>query len=325
MFCIGRLRRITDLIMTIDMGAPSFHAAKAANNTISTKPSAYDVQKVVVCISIPICIFGLLGNGIVFAFLCCFIKKTKYTIYALNIALADLVNLFYQFVFFFIFLKPIYTTELLTRILSMVNISTDNAAFFILTTFCMERCLLMYLPDWSQQHLSKIRPALICIVLWGFACLIAIVEFIACQQNHENSLSCWATIIVKMIIELLFFFTTLFLSTLGIFIRTQTKELETPLVTVDITIIIMSVHFLIFDGAVRILDAIVFWSERTDLPLTSVSILCDIICSSGNLLIYLFVGCCRPPKFWRPFQASLKRALEENVPETREETQEQAC
>ncbi|XP_066478892.1 proto-oncogene Mas-like [Tiliqua scincoides] len=310
--------------MTTDIAALSSHVAMAANKTISPKASAHDVQKVVVTLSIPMCMLGIFGNGIIFVFLCCVIKKTKYTIYALNIAIADLLNLIYHFIFFFIFLKPLYTSILFALILNMIYALSYNAAFFILAAFCTERCLLVYFPVWSQQHLSKFSPAIVCIILWGFSCLISVVEFIACHEKHEVSLSCWSAVIVKMFIEFLVFLSALIISSVALFMRTQKKALQIPLATVDITVIIMSFHFLIFDIAVRLLDAVVFWTERTDLPLTSISILCDIICSSGNPFIYLFVGCWRPPKAWRPIHVCLERALDGNVAQTTEENEEKA-
>lgn len=311
-------------MLTIETGALSSPGAKTANKTISPKASAHEVQKVIISISIPICIFGLLGNGIVLVVFSCIIKKTKYTIYALNIAAADILNLLYHFIFFLVFLKPLYMTLQFALTFNMIYAFGYNAAFFILTVFCTERCLINYFPDWSQQHLSKIRAAVVCILLWGIACLITIVEFIVCQEKHDTTLSCWSAVVVKMFIEFLAFFPALVISVIALIIRTKKKTLPAPVPTVDITAIVTGVFFLIFDITVRLLDVVVFWTERTDLPLVSISILCDIICSSGNPFIFFFLGCWRQPRAWRPIHISLERAFDENVSETPPETEEPA-
>ncbi|XP_053150697.1 proto-oncogene Mas-like isoform X3 [Hemicordylus capensis] len=300
--------------MATDASTISSHAAGAANATGRSWGTPHQHQKTVIISAIPICVVGLIVNGIVISLLCCKIKTTKYIVYVLNMAIADFTVLFYQFMFFILFFKPLYTSAHFARIFDMIYALGHNSSFYILTGLCAERFLFTFFPVWYQSHRPNHQTVIVCVTMWAFSLLMSLLEYFACYQKSGIIFNCWSTTISEIVFEFLVFVPILFCSVLALFVRSQKQAPETPSATLDITIIGTGLLALILDVSVRTLHLIEF-STTKKLPLFLITVLFDCTSSSVSPFVFLFVGLWKSEKGRKPLYAILERALTEEAEE----------
>ncbi|XP_062981503.1 mas-related G-protein coupled receptor member H-like [Elgaria multicarinata webbii] len=267
-----------------------------------------------IIIAIPICIFGLLGNILIIAFVSWKIKKTRFTVYIQNVAAADLIVLLYQYTYFMLFLKPSPLSAPASHFLELMYVLGYNTSFYILAATCIERFLLVYFPIWYQHHQLKNFLAF-CIMLWVFSGLVSLVEYSACNPRFyaylkEDTFYCHATIILQMITEYLILIPIVVFCNLAVVCRNQKKGQQVRPAMLDITITAALFQFLIFDASIRLVRKIEHWFDSIDVPIFTTSVLLDSITSSINPYLYFLIGACHR-KSCDPLEFLLKSALED--------------
>ncbi|XP_061482089.1 proto-oncogene Mas-like [Rhineura floridana] len=269
----------------------------------------------IIILSVPICIWGLVGNGIVFWLLCFRIKRTGVSIYVLNLAIADLTVDIYYIIAFILFLTPLYIDLKFSRIMENIYLLGYNSGIYLLTAIAAERCLSLFFPVWYECHQLNKLSGTVCAILWALSCLVSVVGYIACYPRFLSSYnagisSCKAATIFEIIVNFLIFLSIMITSALALFIRMQRKAKQTAPTRLDITITVMVVLFLIFSSPIRIVDIIAYWDQTLDAPIPHLlSLLFDSIKSSINPLVYFFIGCWKRPKDTEPIDKFLERVL----------------
>nr|XP_056710633.1 proto-oncogene Mas-like [Euleptes europaea] len=118
------------------------------------------------CISI----IGLVGNGIVFCFLGFHIKRSPFTTYVLNLAVADFGVLLFGTLLSI--LKVTRTRVVALNIIVPVFISsTYGASQLLLTSISIDRCLSVLFPIWYRCHRPPRLSAIVCALIWALSCL----------------------------------------------------------------------------------------------------------------------------------------------------------
>ncbi|XP_062832729.1 proto-oncogene Mas [Anolis carolinensis] len=268
-----------------------------------------------IIVAIPICIVGLVGNALVFYFLSFKIKKTKFTMYILNITVGDTLVLVYQYIYFMLFLQPIQLSGPISHFLELMYVFGDNSSFFALTIVCLERCFSVFPPIIRRFKRPKHLAVYISIALWIFSGLVSIIEYYACRPRfyaylEEDSHHCYVQTIVKIVIGYAIFIPLMVFSTLAIFIRMLQKRLESIPAVFDFTIIAVVILFLVFQASIRIFSTLEYWYDSIGLPLFTISVLFDTISSSINPFLYFFMGYFTYGKRY-PLEVLLRTALQE--------------
>nr|XP_020664784.1 proto-oncogene Mas-like isoform X1 [Pogona vitticeps]XP_020664793.1 proto-oncogene Mas-like isoform X1 [Pogona vitticeps]XP_020664801.1 proto-oncogene Mas-like isoform X1 [Pogona vitticeps]XP_020664808.1 proto-oncogene Mas-like isoform X1 [Pogona vitticeps]XP_020664816.1 proto-oncogene Mas-like isoform X1 [Pogona vitticeps]XP_020664823.1 proto-oncogene Mas-like isoform X1 [Pogona vitticeps] len=286
----------------------------------------------VVVVSVSICLCGLIGNGVIFWFLCTRIKRTRFTIYIFNLVAADLAVLVYYILVFILFVTPFYVDLYFSRIMENIYSFVYNSSIYFLTAISTERCLMVFIPTRYQHQRPKHLSKIVCAILWALSCLVSLVVYISCyprflSSHSEGSFYCDAATVFEMTINLFIFLPVMFFTTLILFVRVQKNGKQSCSEKFDITVIVMVFLFFIFASSVRIIDAIAYWDQRLDAPIPFLlSLLFDSIKSSANPFVYLFVGNWKRKKIQEPNHIFLENALKykENMTEPPQIDQKQA-
>ncbi|XP_061482087.1 mas-related G-protein coupled receptor member H-like [Rhineura floridana] len=268
-----------------------------------------------IIVSIPVCILGLAGNGMVILFLCCTIKKNKFTVYVMNIAIADFAVLLYLFCYFLLFVEPIPINVHISRLIQIMYILGRNFSFYILTALCVERYLSVFFPVWCQHHRPRHFSVILSIILWAFSCLISLLEDYACYPRfysylYEHALSCDIVITFEMSLGFLIFIPIMVFCTLSVFIRKGGGTQQIPQALLDNTIMAVVLLYLVFDPSVRILEIIDYWyDDIVNIPVFITSVIFDCITSSINPYLYFVIGWWNRQRAWETLDIFLERAL----------------
>ncbi|XP_034284422.1 mas-related G-protein coupled receptor member H-like [Pantherophis guttatus] len=294
----------------------SFHTIGEHQYAGTELETGYGFQRAITIISIPICILGLFGNAIIFCLLSCSIRKTNFTVYFLNLVVADFVVLIYYVIVFVLFLKALPISLYSLHLMDLAHTFGFNAKTYVLTAITAERYVMIFCPAWYQLRRPKHFSEIMCTILWGLSGLLAITLYCTCYIETDALLKdtnqhCESTKMVRVIINLLVFLPIMVFSTYIIFTRMLNVSQETPLRRLDITIVATVLLFLLFAASVRIIEIIARWVPKIHIPILFLTLhFLDAIDSSGNPYLYLIVGYSKTKlDSEKPFQTLLERSL----------------
>ncbi|CAI5770368.1 proto-oncogene Mas-like [Podarcis lilfordi] len=279
----------------------------------------------IIILSIPTCIWGLIGNGVDFWLLCFRIKRTRFSVYILNLTAADLIVNIYYIIVFITFLAQLYVNLYFSCVMEVIYLSGYNTSIYLVTALTAERYLTVFFPVWYQRHRRKYLSIIVCAVLWPLSCLVSLVAYISCyprflSSHNEERADCTAATIFEITITFLVFQPIMLFSTAALCVKMQREAKQSAPARLDITITILAVVFLIFSFTVRTVDAIAYWHQTLDAPIPFLlSLLFDSIKSSINPFIYLAVGCWKRE---RPIHMFLERALSDKAERTQVDQEE---
>uniref|UniRef100_A0A452GXY0 G-protein coupled receptors family 1 profile domain-containing protein n=1 Tax=Gopherus agassizii TaxID=38772 RepID=A0A452GXY0_9SAUR len=110
-------------------------------------------------ISLFICLVGLVGNGMVLWFLGFPVKKEPFTIYILNLAIADFGFLLCMVAFLIIIILYLHMDFLVGFVvieaIQWVALFIYNTGLYLLTDISIHRCLSVLYPIWYRCHIQK--------------------------------------------------------------------------------------------------------------------------------------------------------------------------
>ncbi|XP_026531083.1 mas-related G-protein coupled receptor member H-like [Notechis scutatus] len=294
----------------------SFHTIGEHNYAGAELETGYTLQKSITIVSIPICILGLFGNAIIFCLLCCSVRKTNFTVYFLNLVLADFVVLIYYVIVFVFFLKAVPISLYTLHLMDLAHAFGFNAKTYVLTAIAAERYVMIFFPAWYRLRRPAHFSEIVSVIFWGLSGLLAITLHYTCNLEIDTSLQeanqhCEPTKMARVIINLLIFLPIMVFSTYLIFTRMLPASQEAPLRRLDITIVATVLLFLLFAASVRIIEIIARWVPKIHIPILFLSLhFLDAIDSSGNPYVYLIVGYSKTKLDCRnSFETLLERAL----------------
>nr|XP_033775713.1 proto-oncogene Mas-like [Geotrypetes seraphini] len=255
------------------------------------------------CPSLLICLLGIAGNGIVLWFLCLSLKRNKFTVYILNLAVADLTILLSSFVaLLYILFVPIvvevsYFVTNALFILRLLFFFGFTTSLLLLTAISVERCLSVLFPIWHRCQRPKHQSSFICALLWMSSVLLTALECIICSEEDYiyRSQDCTVMQIFIAIFYLLLIPPIMVFSSLTLIIkiwRTSQRRFSSRLYMV---IIITVIIFFIFSIPVQILNMLWYFQVLSHrfvsfLVVCYLSIFCASINSAVNPFIYFLVG-----------------------------------
>ncbi|XP_075069114.1 mas-related G-protein coupled receptor member H-like [Mixophyes fleayi] len=155
---------------------------------------AYIHFTVAAAVALGLCLIGLVGNVIVFWYLCFKIQRNKYTIYIINLAVADSILILFSAMLLMININTLVGTnsdfegkESLYIFVEIFYDSMQYSGMFILTAISMERCMSVLFPLWYQCHRPQNLSTIMCVFLWGIGCLESLIENLVCTPEAFTS------------------------------------------------------------------------------------------------------------------------------------------
>ncbi|XP_072857939.1 proto-oncogene Mas [Pogona vitticeps] len=282
--------------------------------------------------TLPISVLGTIGNLILLWLFCCRIQKTRLTLYFLNLTIANLIIIFCNVVVVITYFTRLYPSLIFQRVMQILHICGFDTNFYFITVIAVERYLTATSPAWYQHHRPKNLSVAMCIFLWGLSCVVSLVNYYGCNPRFDINLNtllvnCKAANIIEIIIELIFFLPIMVCFTLAIWIRMHTRNQQTPLARIDVTIVALVLLFLIVNAPVRIANIIAAWVFKVDLFLLGkISLLMDSFHSASNPFVFIIVGFWKMPKSIKLTFMFLETALKDEgcMAEKTKADQEQA-
>ncbi|XP_073423506.1 proto-oncogene Mas-like [Dendrobates tinctorius] len=161
------------------------------NNTGSDYPENAQVHFTIAAgFAISLCLIGLVGNIIVFWYLCFKIKRNKYTIYIINLSVADFIFLIFSIIVLIMFIYTLSSAdpyfkgkESLYIFLEIINDSAQYSGMFILTAISLERCLSVLFPIWYHCHRPTNLSTIICGSVWLLGWAVSLLDNLVCTPE----------------------------------------------------------------------------------------------------------------------------------------------
>lgn len=267
--------------------------------------------QIIIMLCFVITTLGAIMNLITLGFICFSVKKDKFIVYVLNLALVDLTAVLYQFLILIFLYQRLLPRPYISHLIVLLYMCAYEMPLYLLTVICAERCLTIYFPAWTKAHRPKHLSPLICLFLWSLSSLVSLVRYFACYrslhlQTDTRILNCNVAQIFQVLVTFLIFTPSLILFFFAIVIKMKRKLQETFPARLDISIVILVVLYFIFGLSVKVFEAILHWSDTGLLSIMTILImLFSTISSSVKPFVYLIVGCSK----MEPIHLVLERAL----------------
>uniref|UniRef100_A0A8V5G9M3 Uncharacterized protein n=1 Tax=Melopsittacus undulatus TaxID=13146 RepID=A0A8V5G9M3_MELUD len=240
-----------------------------------------------------ICVFGMVGNGIVLWFLGFQMKRNPFTVYILNLAVADCCVLIVYFLlipgyinltmicygldsFLPFFFKYVGAVPFMCQLFVLSSLG-------LLTAISTERSVSVIFPIWYRCHRPKHLSGIVSGVLWASvgSFMVSIYLCYVFRQGY-GTVSAIVGILysvillrcVAVVLNVIFFFA------FGMPFR------------------IKAFHDLLYNGFLLV---------------ENVTLVLSLLNSSINPVIYFLVGSCRQRRFQGSIQAALRRVFEEKA------------
>ncbi|XP_064513151.1 proto-oncogene Mas-like [Pseudopipra pipra] len=264
-----------------------------------------------VCLGISLC--GLVGNGMVMWFLGFHMKQSPFTVYILNLAVADfsLILLYFLILLTFLTLKAFCTSLLhfaplyadFVFVVGLLCHVFDLSSLGLLTALSVERCVSVLFPIWYRCHRPRHLSGIVSGTLWALAGVFVSLLYFTLTKDSEEVLSDVA-LASSMILSVLMLVSNLFLITK---LRCGSQRRHPG--RLSVAVLIEVIVFFAF-GIPFCLE--IFLNSDEIFP-DNTSLLLALLDCCLNPVIYVLVGSCRRRRFHRSVKVALRRAFEEKA------------
>ncbi|XP_060095736.1 mas-related G-protein coupled receptor member H-like [Heteronotia binoei] len=269
--------------------------------------------RIIADICVPLCILGLIGNGIICWLLCCTIKRSRFMIYVLNLAIGDFVILLHYFVLYLLIILPSHASFYSQHIKVISLIFGSGTNLYFLTAVSAERYIMVSFPFWIKSHRPKYLTAVMCVSLWTLSFMLTMLEYFSCNPRYLPShiigfLYCHTAIVVQYIIGYLVFIPVMVFSTLALLIKIWKKTLKNFPTGLDISIVATVFLHLIFSAFTKMIVFINYFAAfMPSSEYLRVSLILDCADSTVYPFVYLLVGCWK--KSLKPVHVLVEQVL----------------
>ncbi|XP_030307382.1 proto-oncogene Mas-like [Calypte anna] len=286
----------------------------AGSATAEEQCPPYNRLQPIEWIFIAVSLCGLVGNMVVIWFLGFQMKRNPFTVYVLNLAIADFVQVFCLIVILISRAVPVITCTfsfdfLLTDVIvRQVFVFWYFASMYLLSAMSLERCLCALFPIWYRCHRPKRLSGIVCGVIWALVVLFCCLFYI-CRHFP------WGRTCVKIsqavsIFKFIIFSLFPLLSNFALFIKLRCGSQRRHPGRLYVAVLLSVVFLFIFGFPLTVelfLDSI-FPSYTLHLFYLLAS-----LNSTINPLIYFLVGSCRQCRFQGSLMVALRRVFEDKT------------
>ncbi|KAM5157400.1 proto-oncogene Mas-like [Mantella aurantiaca] len=303
--------------------------ATSLNDTLDKPASSFSEYSyihftIVAAVALCLCIVGLVGNVIVFWYLCFKIQRNKYTVYIMNLSVADVLFIIFSMLLLMININTHIGTD--PEFMGNVNLYLFTEIFYdtmlysgmyILTAVSMERCSSVLFPFWYQSRRPRKLSTIMCTALWILGCLESLLENLVCTPEAflEQTSQCSAVQILVFILAIGICLPLMVISSFTLLVKVKRtfKHHYTPklytIIIIAVFVFILSV--LPFTFLWFLLFFRLFSTDLATVTLSYVSVYFTVLNSTINPYIYFIVGRKWKQKSSHSIQEVLQRAFRE--------------
>lgn len=286
-------------------------------NTTSECPTLNYKEKVTLSVCVGISFCGLVDNAIVMRFLFFHVKKNPFTVYTLNLAVADFsLLLLLSLLMLLILTLPIcslFDGILLSYVKIYIAVGYlchffDLSSLGFLTAISVERCLSVLFPIWYRCRRPKRLAGIVSGLLWAFSGSLVSFMYLTFNFIDEHMKTFGAVAFATC----LTFSSMMLVSNLSLFIKIQHGFRIRHPGKLYIAVLINVIFFFVFAIPFSV-EVFVNLADRLELFPEDTSLLLVMLNSSINPVIYFLVGCCRQRRSRCSVTAALSRVFEEKA------------
>ncbi|XP_030131230.4 mas-related G-protein coupled receptor member D-like [Taeniopygia guttata] len=270
-----------------------------------------------VCLGISLC--GLAGNGVVMWFLGFHTKQSPFTVYILNLAVADfsLLLLFVLLMLAFLtlaafctslfHLAPLYVdfvfvVELLCHLF-------DLSSLGLLAALSVERCVSVLCPIWYRCHRPRHLSGVVSGALWALAGGFVSSLYLTHTYTKDS-----VNILAGVALAISVFFSLMMLvSNLFLFLKLRCGSRRRQPGKLFVAILLNILLFFFAFGIPFCMEVFLHLPDSGALFPEDPSLLLAFLDCSLNPVIYVLVGSCRRRRFQRSIRVALRRVFEEKA------------
>ncbi|XP_053575291.1 proto-oncogene Mas-like [Bombina bombina] len=295
------------------------NTTQGANGTVKMSFAHYSI---VASFAMILSLFGLIGNGIVFWILVFKMKRNKYTVYILNLAIADFLYLFFVAITMILMVDQILnrrspSKELLTSLEIMYDFGYISGMLF-LTAISVERCLSVLFPIWHKCYRPKHLSTFVCGLLWAIGAFLSLADNLGCPPEFfsTGTSECTALQIFSTVLTFGILIPLMLLSSfiLVYVIKTTSQTCRPP--KIYVAIILTVCVFLISVAPIRLMWIFLYFKMLPNnfqtLAFFFSSTYCTVFNSSANPFIYFFVGRQKKKRFGGSINEAFSRVFKDD-------------
>ncbi|XP_040844383.1 mas-related G-protein coupled receptor member A-like [Ochotona curzoniae] len=281
------------------------------SNSSTIRPVEYLILGSLIII---VALVGLGGNATVIWLLGFHMRRNSFTVYIINLAIADFLLLCCLITDRFLAISNYQFSSISRELLQYTSILPYIMGLSILSAISTERCLSVLWPIWYRCHRPRKLSVIMCALLWALALILSILEgrycisflrnnFIHQCKNIDFTITSW----------LVFLFTVLLASNLILLVRvfcvSQHIQLSRLYVTILLTVLVFLLCGLPFGFFWFLITQTLHAYHKYFGHFFLVTAVLSSVNSCANPIIYFFVGSFRQQKR-QPLKVVLERALQ---------------
>uniref|UniRef100_A0A803VKX4 G-protein coupled receptors family 1 profile domain-containing protein n=1 Tax=Ficedula albicollis TaxID=59894 RepID=A0A803VKX4_FICAL len=239
------------------------------------------------CLGISLC--GLAGHGAVMWFLCFHTKQSPFTVYIVNLAVAD-------FSLYFVF-----AVELLCHLF-------DLSSLGLLAALSVERCISVLCPIWYRCHRPRHLSGIVSGALWALAGVFVSSLYVTYTYTEDSEIVLAGVAITICVV----FSLMMLVSNMFLFLKLRCGSRRRQPGKLFVAILLNVVLFFAL-GIPFCVEVFLNLPDSGDLFPEEPSFFLALLNCTLNPVIYVLVGSCRRRRFQRSVRVALRRVFEEKA------------
>uniref|UniRef100_UPI0012934C5C mas-related G-protein coupled receptor member H-like n=1 Tax=Lonchura striata TaxID=40157 RepID=UPI0012934C5C len=255
-------------------------------------------------------------NGVVVWFLGFHTKQSPFTVYILNLAVADfsLLLLFLLIMLAFLTLKTfcislfpfIHQYRYFVFVLGFLCHLFDLSSLGLLAALSVERCVSVLCPIWYRCHRPRHLSGVVSGALWTLAGVFASSLYLTYTKDSVKIIA-GVALAISVILSLM-----MLVSNLLLFLKLRCGSRRQQPGKLFVAILLNVLLFFAF-GIPFCVEVFLHLPDSGALFPEHTSILLAVLNCSVNPVIYVLVGSCRRRRFQRSVRVALRRVFEEKA------------
>ncbi|XP_063015567.1 mas-related G-protein coupled receptor member H-like [Melospiza melodia melodia] len=254
-----------------------------------------------VCLGISLC--GLAGNGVVLWFLGLHTQQSPFTVYILNLAVADFSLLL---LFLLLLLAFLSLAAFCTSLFPFIHHYQRFVSLGLLAALSVERCVSVLCPVWYRCHRPRHLSAAVSGALWALAgAFVSSLYLTSTYTEDSGTVIAGVALAISVVFSLMMLVSNLFL-----FLKLRCGSRRRQPGKLFVAIVLNVLLFFAF-GIPFCMEVFINLPDSGDLFPEDPSLFLALLNCSLNPVIYVLVGSCRRRRFQRSVRVALRRVFEE--------------